>query len=166
MKKMRNLIRIVMMQKITKLRASSHWMDGHEVGRVSSENLQESLGKKCNTLVWCLPKILWCLSQIGRKWLERKMTWSDFLVKYLCVPLDFVVPLFYSCFPVFMDNESQHLWAIASMSSMGALKHIAHLLPLLHPLHFIINACYKCVTLVWVIIYMEWQSHVIFWLIK
>ena len=84
-------------------------MDDPEVGHVSSENLQESLGKKCNTLVWCLPKILQCLSQTGRKWLKRNMIWSGFLVEYLCVPLDYVVPFFYSCFPVFMDNESQHL---------------------------------------------------------
>ena len=35
---------------------------------------------------------------------------------------------------------------------MGALKCTAHLLSLLCPLHFIINACIKCVTLTLIII--------------
>ena len=48
------------------------------------------------------------------------------------------------------------------MSLMEALKYTAHLLLLLHLLHFIINACNKCVTFIWVVINMEWQSHVIF----
>ena len=61
-----------------------------------------------------------------------------------------------------MGNESQHLWARAGVSSMGALKYTAHLLPLLHSLLFIINAHNKCVTLVQVVIDMEWRSHVIF----
>ena len=61
-----------------------------------------------------------------------------------------------------MDNESWHLWATASMSSMGTLKYTAHLLPLLHLLRFIINACNKCVTLIRVVIDMEWQSYVVF----
>ena len=48
----------LMMRKITKLRTSSHCMDDPVVGHVSGANMQESLGKKCNTLVWCLPKTL------------------------------------------------------------------------------------------------------------
>ena len=51
-----------------------------------------------------------------------------------------------------MDNESQQLWATASMSLMGALKYTTHLLPLLHSLRFIINARNKCVTVAWVVI--------------
>ena len=50
--------------------------------------------------------------------------------------------------------------------SMRALKHTAHLLLLLRPLHFIIDARNKCVMLIWVVINMEWQSYGIFWLIK
>ena len=52
----------LMMRKITKLRTLSYWMDDPMVGHVSSANLQESLGKKFNTLVWCLPKTLQYLS--------------------------------------------------------------------------------------------------------
>ena len=54
-----------------------------------------------------------------------------------------------------MGNESQHSWATASVSSMGALKYIAHLLPFFHPLLFIINVCNKGVMLVLVVIDME-----------
>ena len=61
-----------------------------------------------------------------------------------------------------MGNESQHLWATTGVSLMEALKYTAHLLPLLHSLLFIINARNKCVTLVQVVIDMEWWSHVIF----
>ena len=61
-----------------------------------------------------------------------------------------------------MGNESQYLWATAGVSSMGALKYTAHLLSLLYSLLFIINARNKCVTLVQVVIDMEWRSHVIF----
>ena len=57
----------LMMRKITKLKTSSHWMDDPVVGRVSGPNLQENLGKKCNTPVWYLLKTLWCLSQKGEK---------------------------------------------------------------------------------------------------
>ena len=153
---------LMMMWKITKLRTSSHWMDNPKAGRVSSENLQESLGKKCNTLLCCLPKTLQWLSQKGKKLFREKNDLEWFLDEYLLVPLDYVVPFFYSFFPVFMDNESRHLWATASMSSMGALKYIAHLLLLLRLLHFIINVRNKCVTLVQVVIDMEWRSYVIF----
>ena len=38
------------------------------------------------------------------------------------------------------------------MLSIGALRCTAHLLPLLHPLHFIINARNKCVTLTLIVI--------------
>ena len=93
---------------------------------------------------------------------REKNDLEQFLGEYLCVPLDYVVPFFYSCFPVFMDNEFWHLWATASVSWMGALKCTTHLLPLLYPLVFIINACNKCVMLVWVVIGMEWRSCVIF----
>ena len=55
-------------------------------------------------------------------------------------------------FPTLMDNESQPLRAMVSTLSMGALKCIAHLLPLLHLLRFVINACNKCVTLALVVI--------------
>ena len=48
--------------------------------------------------------------------LEKKMTQSGFLGEYLCISLDYVVPFFYSCFPVFMDNEFWHLWAMVSAS--------------------------------------------------
>ena len=65
-----------------------------------------------------------------------------------------------------MDNEGLYLCSMATVLSMRALKCTAHLLSLLCLLRFIINACNKCVTLVWVIINMEWQSHVIFWLIS
>ena len=51
-----------------------------------------------------------------------------------------------------MGNESQHLWATASVSSMVALKYIAHLLSLLRPLRFVINVCNKCVTLTVIVI--------------
>ena len=61
-----------MKRKITKLRFSSHWMDDLVVGRVFGPNLQESLRKKCNTPVWCLPKTLRCLSQKGREWYKEK----------------------------------------------------------------------------------------------
>ena len=55
-------------------------------------------------------------------------------------------------FLALMDNESWHLRAMASTLSMGALKCIAHLLLLLRQLHFIINACNKCVTLALIVI--------------
>ena len=45
-----------------------------------------------------------------------------------------------------MDNECLYLCSTSSALSMGALKCTTHLLPLLRPLHFIINACNKCVT--------------------
>ena len=51
-----------------------------------------------------------------------------------------------------MDNESQHLLAMASMLLMGALKCTVHLLPLLRPLRFVINVCNKCVTLTLIVI--------------
>ena len=51
-----------------------------------------------------------------------------------------------------MDNESQHLWAMASMLSMGALKCTSHLLPLLLLLRFVINVGNKCVTLALIVI--------------
>ena len=54
-----------------------------------------------------------------------------------------------------MGNESQHLWAMASVSSMGALKYTTHLLPLLRLLLFIINPRNKCVMLVRIVIDME-----------
>ena len=41
---------------------------------------------------------------------------------------------------------------MASTLSMGALKHTTHLLLLLRPLRFIINACNKCVTLALIVI--------------
>ena len=41
---------------------------------------------------------------------------------------------------------------MASVLPMGVLMCIAHLLPLLRLLHFIINACNKCVTLTLIII--------------
>ena len=41
---------------------------------------------------------------------------------------------------------------MAIMLSMGALKCTAHLLPLLRPLRFIVNAYNKCVTLALIII--------------
>ena len=49
-------------------------MDDPVIGRVFGVNLQESLGKKCYTPVWCLPKTLRCLSQKGRKLFREKMT--------------------------------------------------------------------------------------------
>ena len=88
----------LMMRKITKLRTSSHWMDDPMVGRVSSENLQESLWKKCNTSVWCLPKRLRYLSWKGRKLLREKNDLEWILAEHLCAPLDYVILLFYSCF--------------------------------------------------------------------
>ena len=51
-----------------------------------------------------------------------------------------------------MDNEFQHLWAMVSTLSVGALKCIAHLLPLLCLLHFIINTCNKCLTFTLIVI--------------
>ena len=51
-----------------------------------------------------------------------------------------------------MDNECLYLCSTVSMLSMGALKCTAHLLPLLRPLSFIINARNKCVTLAWIVI--------------
>ena len=105
-----------MMHKITKLTTLSHWMDDSVVGSVSGPNLQESLRKKCNTPVWCLPKTLRCLSQKGRKLFREKNDLEQFLGEYLCVPLDYAVPFFYSYFLVFMDNEFWHLWAKASVS--------------------------------------------------
>ena len=151
-----------MMQKITKLRTSSHQIDDLSVCHVFGPSLQENLRKKCNTPVWCLPKILRCLSQKEREWCREKNGLKQFLGEYLCVPLDYVVPFFYSCFPFFMDNEFWHLWAMASVSWMGSLKYIAHLLPLLCLLLFFINACNKCVTLIWIVIDTEWRSRVIF----
>ena len=65
-----------------------------------------------------------------------------------------------------MDNECLYLCSTATVLSMRVLKRTTHLLLLLLPLHFIINACNKCVTLVWVVINMEWQSYLIIWLIK
>ena len=73
-----------MMQKITKFRTLSHWMDDPEVGRVFGENLQESLGKKCNIPVWCLPKTLRCLSRKRRKVFREKLTWRGFWMS-ICV---------------------------------------------------------------------------------
>ena len=42
----------------------------------------------------------------GESYLERKNDFEQFLDEHLCVHLDYVVPFFYSCFPVYMDNES------------------------------------------------------------
>ena len=112
------------------------------------------LEKECNTSMWCLPKTFQCLSQKGREWCREKNGLEKFLGEYLCIPLDYVVPFFYNCFPFFMDNEFWHLWATASMSWMGALNYTTHLLSLLRPLFFIINACNKCIMLVWIVIDM------------
>ena len=49
------------------IKASSHRMDDPVVGHVFGENLQKSLGQKCNTPVWCLRKTLRCLSQKKEK---------------------------------------------------------------------------------------------------
>ena len=46
-----------------------------------------------------------------------------------------------------MDSESLYLCTTASALLMEVLMCIAHLLLLLSPLRFIINACNKCVTL-------------------
>ena len=55
-------------------------------------------------------------SKRGENCLERKMTWSSFWVS-ICVYLWIMLfPFFYSCFPVFMDNEFWHLWIMASVS--------------------------------------------------
>ena len=51
-----------------------------------------------------------------------------------------------------MDNECLYLCSKASTSSMGALKCTAHLLPLLCPLCFIINAHNKCVMFTLIVI--------------
>ena len=51
-----------------------------------------------------------------------------------------------------MNNEFLYLYSTTSMLSIGALRCTAHLLPLLHPLHFIINARNKCVTLTLIVI--------------
>ena len=150
------------MQKITKLRTLFHQMDDPAVCRVFGPSLQENLRKKCNIPVWCLPKTLQCLSQKERERCREKNGLEQFLGDYLYIPLDDVVPFFYSCFPFFMDNEFWHLWATASVSWMGSLKYTTHLLLLLCLLLFIINACNKCVTLVWIVIDMEWWSCVIF----
>ena len=151
-----------MIQKITKLRTLSHQMDDPSVCHVFGPSLQEKLRKKCNTPVWCLPKTLRCLSQKEGEWCREKNGLKQFLGEYFCVPLDYVVPFFYSCFPFFMDNEFWHLWATASVSWMGSLKYTAHLLPSLCPLLVFINACNKCVTLVGIVIDMKWWSRVIF----
>ena len=145
-----------MMQKITKLRTSSHWMDDLVVGRVSGPNLQKSLGKKCNTPMWYLPKILQCLSQKGEKAVQRekKNDLGSFWVS-ICVYFKLCCPYFLELFLVLMGNESQHLWATVSVSLMRALKYTTHLLLLLCLLLFIINARNKCATLIWVIINME-----------
>ena len=45
-----------------------------------------------------------------------------------------------------MENEFLHLRLTASTLSIGALKCAAHLLPLLRPLRFTINAYNKYVT--------------------
>ena len=45
-------------------------------------------------------------SERGESYLERKNDFEQFLDEHLCVHLDYVVPFFYSCFPVYMDNES------------------------------------------------------------
>ena len=145
-----------MMQKITKLRTSSHWMDDLVVGRVSGPNLQKSLGKKCNTPMWYLPKILQCLSQKGEKAVQRekKNDLGSFWVS-ICVYFKLCCPYFLELFLVLMGNESQHLWATVSVSLMRALKYTTHLLLLLCLLLFIINARNKCAKLIWVIINME-----------
>ena len=51
-----------------------------------------------------------------------------------------------------MDNKFLHLCSTASTLSLEALRCATHLLPLLHPLHFIINACNKCVMLALIVI--------------
>ena len=77
-----------MMRKITKLRISFHWMDDLVASRVFDANLQESLEKKYNILVWCLPKTLQSLSQKGKKWFREKNDLEWFLDEYLCLPLE------------------------------------------------------------------------------
>ena len=76
----------LMMRKITKLWTSSQLMDDAVMGLVSDVNLQQSLGKKWNTLVWCLPKTLRYLSQKMRNLFREKLTWSDFWMS-ICVYL-------------------------------------------------------------------------------
>ena len=60
----------------------------------------------------------------------------------------------------------KHLWATGSVSWMGALRYIAHLLPLLRLLRFIINARNRCVTLVGSSLALNDCSTFIFWLIS
>ena len=51
-----------------------------------------------------------------------------------------------------MDSESLYLCTTAIALPMGVLMCMAHLLSLLRPLRFIINACNKCVTLTLIVI--------------
>ena len=60
----------------------------------------------------------------------------------------------------------KHLWATGSVSWMGALRYIAHLLPLLRLLRFIINARNRSVTLVGSSLALNDYSTFIFWLIS
>ena len=124
-------------------------MDDPMVGRVSNVNLQLSFRKEWNTPVWCLPKTLWCLNRKRRKLFREKLTWSDF---WMSIRVYLWIPLFLSFIVVPCLNGQCILAFTASMLSMRALRCIAHLLPLLRSLHFIINACNKCVTLALIII--------------
>ena len=61
-------------------------------------------------------------------------------------PFGFYCSFLLYLFLTLMDNEFMYLCSTTNTLSMGALNCIAHLLPLLRPLRFIINACNKCVT--------------------
>ena len=61
-------------------------------------------------------------SEMKRNGLKRKNDLEWFLGQYLCVLLDYVVPFFYSCLPIFMNNEFWHLWAMTICHEWGALE--------------------------------------------
>ena len=146
----------LMIQKITKLRISSHWMDDPMMGHVFGPSLPESLRKKCDTMMWCLPKTLRCLSQKGREMVQReKMTWNGFWVS-ICVYLWIMLsPSFIVVVPSLwiMNSGIYGQWLFCHEWEL--LKYIAILLPLLCPLLFIINARNKCVTLARIVIDTE-----------
>ena len=56
-----------------------------------------------------------------------------------------------------MDNEYLYLCPTTSLLLIGALKCVAHLLPLLCPLGFSINAQNECVTLALIVI--NWNDN-------
>ena len=60
-----------------------------------------------------------------------------------------------------MDNESLYLCSTSALP-MGGLMCTTHLLPLLRPLLFIINARNKCVMLAWVVIMENEDSSLFF----